>query len=234
MRHYDIPYVPRGPGNYKPVKEVKDIYLFSEIKKFLCGKSMGRISECKECKAKCAYGIRAIEIVEGKAPKDENLVIEPGKTMIEMAKQANQENKIKEEKKDNKVVIRGWYDKAYNSPNPIEWIMSSYGIDEKEAKRKIACYVYLHPELKETKPLYEYPTRGRKAKAKQETVKPETTVKTNIPNDSGARSWLETKVSSLMKLQDEYKSKIAEYQKMYEDVKGKIDVILAAMDVLEK
>ena len=151
----------------------------------------------------------------------------------------------KETKRRARKVVDDWYDKAYNSKDPLQWIMDTFEITKAKAKQKVYSYQNQHPELKETKPLWEpnkkkseaakHSWDGRKPKEEmKEEPKPE--VKSNKAMDS-----FEEKLNALMakadeykKLADEHRKKAEEYQKMYDEAKSKVDTVFAAINILDE
>lgn len=259
MRTYDIPYVKNvNNDNYVTSAKLEDLDLRTIVKTYLCGKSQGRISECMKCKAQCAFGKRALEL----AFPELNHAFGPaptvnGKTMIELAKEEAAQKRTAEDKpaetkpeekkkKTKRVVIDNWYDKAYESDDPLKWIMDSFNITERKAKQKVYEYQYRHPELKETKPMWG--KRDKPAEAKpadtqnmKEAVKEEVKVemKAEVKPAEGEKNDLllaplEEKINFLMNLQAEYKDKYEHYQKLYQATKTKVDALYEALNILNE
>ena len=265
MRTYDIPYVKNvSNDNYVTSAKLEDLDLRTIVKTYLCGKSQGRISECMKCKAQCAFGKRALEL----AFPELNHAFGPaptvnGKTMIELAKEETAQKRAaekpaekpveqpveqpaKDKKRAKRVVIDNWYDKAYESDDPLKWIMDSFNINERKAKQKVYEYQYRHPELKETKPMWgkrDKPAETKPAEAKetkeeaQEEVKVE--MKAEVKPAEGEKNDLllaplEEKINFLMNLQAEYKDKYEHYQKLYQATKTKVDALYEALNILNE
>lgn len=264
MRTYDIPYVKNaGTGSYMAPAKLEDLDLRTIVKTYLCGKSQGKISECMKCKAQCAYGKRALEL----AFPELNHAFAPaplidGKTIIEHAKEeaaqkraqaaeAKTEAKPAEKKKSKRTIIENWYDKAYESGDPLKWIMDAFNINERKAKQKVYEYQYRHPEVKEAKPMW-----GKKTKAEPETKpvetkpvatqpaeakpaepvaqKEEIKEETKVEKDDSLLAPLEEKINFLMNLQAEYKDKYEHYQKLYQATKTKVDALYEALNILNE
>ena len=214
MRTYDIPYVPRGYSSGYPTKPLEELRL-DEIKKLyisICAKSRGNLSVCEKCQSMCEYGKRAISLAKGEVEEDV-VPLYDGMTMIERAKLENmlrRQQKGAEEKKmkSNRTFIKGWYEKANASGDPIKWVMDTYHIDRTRAMGKLCQWRNRHKEQVVETPKPERKTIGFEA--------------------------VEVKIDSLMKLQDEYKQTILKYQKLYEETKRKIDVLCSAMDIVNE
>lgn len=269
MRTYDIPYT-KSPSYNGPTKSADELTDIREItKKYLCGKAMGRVSECLKCESQCAYGKRAIALLYPPPIAKVPLQIEPGKTMVEMAKaesarlraEAEAKEKKKEEEKPKKKgrgkTIDDWYDKAYESGDPLKWIMEHFELNERKAKQKVYAYQYLHPELKETKPMWKKKepketkakdNKVKEAKPVEEPVKApesvkqveEESVKKPVRKQEKSKQSdiafepFEDKLDKLMKLQEEYKQKAEHYQKLYQETKAKVDTVFAALNILDE
>ena len=78
MRKYDVAYVPNGPVNYYPVKDLETMTLEEIVKKYIktCGKANGSVAICSQCKSPCREGKRAIQLLANKVydEKKRNLV----------------------------------------------------------------------------------------------------------------------------------------------------------------
>lgn len=268
MRTYDIPYV-QNPGTPKPQPKLEDLDLKTIIKNYLCWKSQGRLSECRKCTPKCEYGKRALELA---FPTDPMAFGGPkligNKTLLELAREENAKRKEeqtkavenkqvettpkKESKKKQRIFIDDWYSKAYESENPLKWIMEAYGISEHKAKQKVYEYQYRHPGLREEKPMW----KSKKASGEaEETAKPaeaepkeemkQTENSEGKNSDDALLGPLENKINVLMNQQAEYKSKmeelkkeyeekIAPYQKLYDETKVKVDALYEALNILSE
>jgi len=282
MRTYDIPYV----QNPKPIKtappKLEDLDLKDILKNHLCWKSQGRISECMKCPTPCAYGKRALELA---FPSSEQAELHPklinNRTLLELAREdaakqreeAVKHNGITKEKEENvepketegsekkkrkRIFIDNWYDKAYESENPLQWIMENFNMTERKAKKKVYAYQHAHPELK-SKPMWKTKEKSEKKDepvketAAQETVvKEEPVVKEEVckqivadKTDESLLLPLENKINALMNKQEEYKQKIEEltkeyeekiapYRKLYQETKAKVDALYEALNILNE
>jgi len=273
MRTYDIAKVPNGPYNPYPVAQLQDMTLDEIKKKYIrmCAKANGDVAKCSKCESPCREGKRAIQLIANSVYDDPPVPLYGGKTLIERAKEENMkrraeiekakaemqkaEEELKKEKeekpkrKGRAPVIEGWYDKAYESPDPLKWIMDTFNLSKAKARQKVYAHQYVHPELRTTKPLW--PTDKKKAEADRKGETTDKVVRTeNGPviktetqkEDSKLGSTLESyedKISAMVKLQDEYKQKAEEYQKkadeyhkMYLELKTKIDTVFEALNIL--
>lgn len=216
MRTYDISCAKQVPRMNFPIKDLEDMTLEEIKNKCLstCAKSNGNISVCSKCQAPCVHGKRAVELL---AREMSDIPLYDGKTLIERAKMDNLKRRQKEEKKeifvqkkskDNRLYISDWYSKAMESDDPVKWVMDTYNIDRKRASAKLRQWRKRH-------------------ETKEENVVP---VKTKL---NGFES-VENKIDSLMKMQDEYKKKMIEYQNLYNEISKKIDILCSAMDIINE
>lgn len=264
MRHYDIAYVPNpGSPSIPMSNDINELDLRTIVKYYLCGKSHGKISECRRCPAPCAYGKRALDLAFPKPNTTEPPKLIDNKTMLELAKEELARRKQEEQKNEKPVadppaeeprkrakrmVMEGWYEKAYASDNPLQWIMDTFGLNERKAKQKVYSYQHHHPECRE-KPMWKSREKQRQekeeaaqaaepAKAPEEEVSVEETPVENVPaKNTGSEALLaplEEKINTLMNKQEEYKSKYEYYLKLYNDVKGKVDALYEALSILNE
>ena len=98
MRKYDVAYVPNGPVNYYPSKELEDMTLDEIVKKYIktCAKANGKVSTCSKCKVPCKEGKRAIQLVANQIYDNPPIPLYGGKTLIERAKEENMKRKQNE------------------------------------------------------------------------------------------------------------------------------------------
>ena len=222
MRTYDIAHVKQGTVVGYPPKPLQDMTLEEIKKKYICAKANGDISVCSKCLTPCDYGKRAIQLAANEVYSDPPVPLYGGMTLIERARQENmlrrqqkekkEENKEMKKSKDNRIYIENWYEKAQASGDPIKWIMEQYNIDRTKAMAKVCQWRNRHKT--------EEPKKVLLAEKPKE-----------IP--AGFES-VETKIDSLMKQQDEYKQIILKYQKLYDEVSSKIDVLCRAMDIVNE
>ena len=203
MRKYDIAYVPNGTNNYYPPKPIDELTLEELKKKYIknCAKANGNVSVCSKCETPCREGRQAIELL---AEQVNNIPLYDGMTLLEKAREENRKRK----EKKAKVYWPGWYEESLKSGNQIEWLMTNMNITEKQAKRKVAQYKYLHKDCK---------------------VEEKKEVNTNL------ESKLETlikKQENFKKEMDKYKVLYEEAQKKYEEIKTKADILCSALDIL--
>ena len=234
MRHYDIASVKQGTVVGYPAKPLQDLSLEEIRKKYIrmCAKANGDLAVCSKCPTPCTEGRRAIQLLANEVYNDPPIPLYGGKTLIEKAREENmQRRKEKEEKKvdeprkskDNRQYIDDWYEKAVASGDPTKWVMEQYGMTKAKAKHKIYSWRYRH-ELTEPRTTTETPA-----------VK-EVPVETSSGVDK-----IESKLDSLMKLQEKHKKIMLEYQEQYEkakqnyeEISKKIDVLCSAMDIVNE
>ena len=239
MRHYDIARVGGGTVVGYPAKSLQDMS-FEEIQnKYLkmCAKANGNVSVCSKCPTPCAEGKRAIQLLANEVYNDPPIPLYGGKTLIEKAREENmlRRQKLEQEKqmgevkksKDNRTYIDDWYEKAESSGDPVKWVMENYGITKAKAKHKLYSWRYRHQteeKIKEPAPIKE-PIKTKESESKDLSV-----------TDS-----IESKMDTLMKLQEKYKNVMVEMQKQYEKAKAeydavskKIDVLCSAMDIMSE
>ena len=103
MRKYDVAYVPNGPVNYYPVKDLETMTLEEIVKKYIktCGKANGSVAICSQCKSPCREGKRAIQLLANKVYDDPPIPLYGGKTLIERAREENMKRR-EEMNKENK------------------------------------------------------------------------------------------------------------------------------------
>lgn len=256
MRTYDIPYVKQSTMSSYPAIDYKKLSLKELVDKYIkvCGKADGKVSVCSKCQTPCEHGKRALQLLANEtvgAP----VPLYGGKTLIERAREeaaAKRAEASKEEKKPEKPAkaaknskkaeaankrnpIPDWYDRAYESPEPLEWIMKTFGLNKTKARQKVYAYQYSHPGLRESKPLWEINEKYKKKSARQD--KPETPAaeeKKENKFDNPVLEPLEAKINKLMQLQDEYKKQADYYQKLYVETKGKVDALFEALNILNE
>ena len=234
MRHYDIASVKTGTVVGYPAKPLQDLSLEEIKKKYIrmCAKANGDLAVCSKCPTPCTEGRRAIQLLANEVYNDPPIPLYGGKTLIEKAREENMlRRKEKEEKKvdeprkskDNRQYIDDWYEKAVASGDPTKWVMEQYGMTRAKAKHKIYSWRYRH-ELTEPRTTTQAP------------VVKEVPVETNSGVDK-----IESKLDSLMKLQEKHKKIMLEYQEQYEkakqnyeEISKKIDVLCSAMDILNQ
>lgn len=218
MRTYDISCAKQTPRMNFPIRDLEDMTLEEIKNKCLssCAKSNGNVSVCSKCKTPCAHGKRAVELL---AKEMSDIPLYDGMTLIERAKLDNMRRRQKEENKevskekrskDNRLYISDWYGKAMASEDPVEWVMKAYNIDRKRASAKLRQWKKRHNTEEVTAP-----------KVKEDAAL------------IGFES-VETKIDSLMKMQDEYKKKVSHYQNLYNEVSKKIDILCSAMDIINE
>ena len=254
MRTYDIPYVKQSASSYPPL-DYKQMDINTLKKHYLdtCMKCRGNISVCSKCQSPCEYGKRAVQLKANEVYNNPPVPLYGGKTLIEKAREENikrrqaTEQQKSEEKnilqkvenqpnKKQRIIVEGWYDKAYESDNPLQWIMDTFGMTKAQAKSKVYSHQHRYPELRTTKPLWK--TEERKTTAvKQEDKESNNEIKIETieskPNQNLLEP-LEIKINSLMKLQDEYKQKAEHYQKLYQETKTKVDALFEALNILNE
>lgn len=241
MRAYDIARVPNGPYNAYPVKDLQEMSLEEVKNKYIknCAKANGNISVCSKCKTPCPEGRRAIQLIANEVYNDPPIPLYGGKTLIEKAREENMKRKAEKEnakedktvtKKDKRIFIENWYEKAMASEDPIAWIMEAYKISKTKAKQKIYSYRNYHPEVKEQS------DKILQQKKPEKKVDEEKEVKVEIKDSS-----FENKFEALMKLQDQHKKAMDEYYRLYEEakaeyekIKKKTDTICSAIDILNE
>lgn len=252
MRHYDIPYVKNTSGYSIPlVGDIDSLDLQTIVKYHLCGKSHGKVSECMKCPAPCAYGKRALELAFPSPSTVPAPKLIDNKTLLELAREETAKSRAAEqkaeepavktpEKKTKRAGVDDWYNKAYESENPLQWIMDTFGLTERKAKAKVYEIQYRHPELKE-KPLWAPKSAAKKAEAKAETKpasieNPEPAAEKQEPKKEpdSMLAPLEGKINELMNLQEEYKKKYEHYQKLYQETKTKVDALYEALNILNE
>lgn len=273
MRTYDIAKIPNGPYNPYPAVSLQDMTLDEIKKKYIrtCAKANGDVAKCSKCESPCSEGKRAIQLIANAVYDDPPIPLYGGKTLIERAKEENMKrraelekakeemekaeeklNKEKEEKPKRKgrtPVVEGWYDKAYESQDPLKWIMDTFNLSKTKARQKVYAHQHIHPELRTTKPLWPADQKkveaGRKGGMTEKVVRVENepiikveTQREDIKSGSALESY-EDKISAMVKLQDEYKQKAEEYQKkadeyqkMYLELKTKVDTVFEALNIL--
>ena len=257
MRHYDIPYVQNTSAPSIPmVSDINSLDLKTIVKYHLCGKSHGKVSECRKCPAQCAYGKRALELMYPPQNAFAGPKLIDNKTLLELAREEiakQQEVKPKpaaEKPKKRKIPAEEWYNKAYESENPLQYIMDTFGITEHKAKAKVYEAWHRHPELKE-KPLWEPKTKQKSAEKKPASVQEKTAVEPDpkpsvesvaetapaappAKSSDGLLAPLEGKINELMNQQEEYKSKYEHYLKLYNDTKAKVNALYEALTILNE
>ena len=256
MRTYDIPYVKNVPARY-PQLDYHTMNLPALKKHYLdtCMKCGGDVSVCEKCNPQCEFGKMAIRLKNGGSP-DADVPLYNGKTMLQLAREDNAKRRAEMEaakaqpekkakvtkRKNGAIVMEGWYDQAYASEDPIQWIMDTFGIDRRAAKNKVYGYQAHHPGLKEEKPLWKNSakTKAKEPKAEQAVadvisesepvnnveVEPKQEVsimqqetpsaKQESVSDDPLLAPLEQKINNLMNVQEAYKKQIKQLQEEYE------------------
>ena len=256
MRTYDIPYVKNVPARY-PQLDYHTMNLPALKKHYLdtCMKCGGDVSVCEKCNPQCEFGKMAIRLKNGGSP-DADVPLYNGKTMLQLAREDNAKRRAEMEaakaqpekkakvtkRKNGAIVMEGWYDQAYASEDPIQWIMDTFGIDRRAAKNKVYGYQAHHPGLKEEKPLWKNSakTKAKEPKAEQAVadvisesepvnnveVEPKQEVsimqqetpsaKQESVFDDPLLAPLEQKINNLMNAQEAYKKQIKQLQEEYE------------------
>ena len=248
MRKYDVAYVPNGPANYYPAKDLSEMTLEEIVAKHIktCGKANGNLAVCSQCKSPCREGKRAIQLLSNKVYNDPPIPLYGGKTLIEKAREENlkrkenasnisiladalaeahKEEHPKKKKRGSYLAWDGWYEEATKTGDPVKWVMDNMKLSKTQAKKKVYMYEYHHG------------LRQVKEEPKKETVEPvskETKVesKENKTESKAVDAGIETKIEHLMKLQEEQKKAMAEYQKLYEEAKKEYERLKAQADVL--
>lgn len=227
MRTSDIPYVQNPAKSYYPSKPIEELDLRTLVKQYLCGKSHGLVSACKQCESKCAYGQRALDLLEGKATSSPDLFVPYDQTILARMKAEKEETK---EEKSNpkksekqKKNMDNWYHEAMASEHPYEWVAEHFGIPVKKAKRKVYQYRYTHKEKDTDQQV-------------QPEEKPETIIEETVQHEEPPKKVyadFEAKLDELMRQQEEYKKLAEEYTRKYQEAKEKADLLARAMDILE-
>ena len=246
MRKYDIPYVPNAPADYYPAKALEDMTLEEVVKKYIktCGKANGSVAICSQCKSPCKEGKRAIQLLSNKVYNDPPIPLYGGKTLIEKAREENlkrrensnmsalakalEEAQKKEQPQKRKYVkLENWWEDSLASGDQIKWLMDHLKISKTQARKKVYQYKFNHGmagSQKKESPQVET----------MEIAKEEVLTETKPVNDS-----IESKLESLMKLQELHKKAMDEYMKLYEQakaeyeaIKQKTDILCSAMDIL--
>ena len=251
MRKDGIPYVPNPKGYYPPI-DINKLTLDELKQKYLknCGKSNGNLSNCSKCKNPCAEGKRAMQLLANEVYNNPPVPLYGGKTLIERAKEENAKRRAEEAEKEANVLkaekenpkkrkyqkMDDWWEKSLEAEDQVEWIVDKFGISKTQAKKKIYSYRYTHgltgtaekegPTVKTVK--------EEKTEVKEE-VKEDIVEKTRITKNGNDIVFMtmESKIDELMKLQADYKQKVDEYQKKYQEVSDQIDVLCKAMDVFD-
>lgn len=239
----------------EPEPPLEQMDLQTIIKRHLCGSSHGKVSECRKCTHPCEYGERALQLVSGATGQLLNAAppLYNGKTMLQNAreelsrrKEAEKEEAPKTEKppRQKRVVIDDWYDKAYESGHPLQWIMETFNMTEHKAKQKVYVYQSRHPGLKDEKPMWEPKRKTEAPEVKETPAVPKESPKMSYDKDS-LLAPLENKINALMnkqeeckkemdRLKKEYEQKLAPVRKEYEDVKTKVDALYEALNILNE
>ena len=257
MRTYDIPYIPNPARTNDPIPGLESLDLRTITRTYLCGKSHGKVSECMRCPAQCAYGKRALELLAN--PVDA-ITPKQGVTLLEKAREdaLKQKQEVKNVAKDEKEVpivdssgrkrLEGWYEKAYNSGDPLKWIMETFNENARKAKQRVYAYQHVHPGVKDKMPMWESqkkkPVEDVQPEAKQFPVNVNTeayepTAQASPENktenkDNPMLAPLESKINELMNMQDEYKKKMEYYEKLYRETKTKVDALYEALNILSE
>lgn len=253
MRTYDIPYVPNAappamPEDYKKMtlEQLKAKHLK------LCGKCNGEVSVCSKCKTPCEYGKRAIQLLSEEIYNQPPVPLYGGKTLIERAREENakwhQEHdkkpnepvtSLKEKKEEekpkriqrvgNRIYMEGWWEMSLQAEDQVQWVMDTFNISKTKAKKRIYMHKYNNGLLeKKTEKPTEQP-------AEKPVETPTDTVVVERPKTTDVVVLtLEAKVNELMQKQSEYKTKMEEYQKLYNEVSEQVDVLCKALDVFNK
>ena len=250
MRHYDIPYVKNGPVNYYPAVPLQEMSLEEIKKKYIktCAKANGNVSECSKCKTPCQEGKRAIQLIANSVYSDPPVPLYGGKTLIERAKEENMkrreeaakaETEETEKKKSRKSYTKldNWWEDSLASGDQVKWLIDKMGISKTQAKKKIYQYKWTHGMTgsamvaKDTDTNDTAPVVNTTIKAFEESLE--------TPKQKGAD--VENKLESLMKLQEEHKKAMAEYQRLYEQtkaeyekIKQKTDILCSALDIINE
>lgn len=223
MRTSDIPYV-RNPARYYPPVALEEMSLKEIVDKHIktCAKANGQVSVCSHCLSQCQQGKRALELVSGNKAVEEPVPLFDGKTMLELARQQNEERRAKMEKaeeiKPRKVSRKDWYEEAKASGDPVQWIMDNLGLSRTKAQNKIYQYRYY---LK---------TKGA---TRVENVAPETEVKVPQAFDSKLET-LRSMKEQHEKMMTYYLENYQEEEKIVKDLEAKIDVLCKAMDIMSE
>lgn len=227
MRKSDIAYVP-NPSSPTYVPPLEEMDLRTLTKNFLCGKSHGLVSVCKQCESKCAYGQRALDLLSGKASSSPDLFVPYDQTILARMKAEKEEKK--EENSSKKKVARNrqddgnWYQEAMAAEHPYEWVAEHFGIPVNKARKKVYQYRYAHKD------------KCAEQRIEEKHEEPETAYEpTNVQTEPPRKAYadLETKLDELMRQQEEYKKLADEYTRKYQDAKEKADLLARAMDILE-
>lgn len=250
MRKYDVAYVPNGPKDYYPAKDLEDMSLEEIVAKYIktCGKANGNLATCSQCKSPCKQGKRAIQLLSTKVYNDPPIPLYGGKTLIEKAREENmkrkkeqsnlsslaealkeaqkKEEKKTEKKKKNYVQWDGWWEESIASGDQVKWLLDNMKISKTQAKKKIYMYKYNHGLLKKE----EQPQEEIKEQPVEETV-----------SYKSSDTSIETKIDVLLKLKDEHKKAMDEYLKLYENAKKeyekiekKINTLCDAIDIMSE
>lgn len=242
MRHSDIPYVKQVPRYYPP-EDYKKMTLDKLIEKYIktCGKAGGDLSVCSKCTNVCEYAKRAIQLKSGEIYDDPPIPLYGGKTLIEMAKEQNMLRRAEKEKKEmeeakkmeepkpvykRKVSDEGWYEESLASGDQVKWLMENRNLSKTQAKKKLYMFKYNHGMLnrKETPVVKVEEPVVEKIEVKTEPV---------IHGDDVVLRTLEQKINVLMRQQEEYKTKMEEYTRLYNQTKEQVDVLCKSMDILD-
>lgn len=234
MRTFDVPYVKNPSKSVFPNPPLDSLSLQEITRNYLCNKSEHKISNCRKCNEKCIYGLRALEMFFGTEQKKE----EPaGPTILERARQA----KLNEQKSEVSVTknghkyVKDWYKQAEASGDIVQWVMDTFGMARDRALAKIYNYRYNQNKKQKNqlivKTLEEKPVQKAEAPAEEKPVEKPVEQPAETQSEK-QESPIEEKLAYFMRLQDEYKKKIEEYQKLYNEAKRKGDILCNAMDIM--
>ena len=251
MRTYDVPYVPNPNKALYPNPPLDSLSLQEITKQYLCGKSEHKLSNCRKCTEKCIYGIRALELFFGAENRKPEENKEEAMTILERFRRAKEAEKKKPEMsvtKNGHKFIKDWYKQAEASGNIVEWVMENFDLSREKALSKIYNYRYCLNKKQKNNEIVEMVTKSADPVEKPdetsqkpaEEVKPEPAEKKPAekvekkPEEPAEKQEnpIEEKLAYFMRLQDEYKKKIEEYQKLYDEAKRKGDILCNAMDIM--
>lgn len=211
------------PNQYV-IDEMDLIDLRRKILKW-CAKSQGAIGPCRDCRAKCSAGIRAIALYDGdeatRASEPEvvkPVIKEEKKVPVEIKEEVV---KMKDRKKGRPVSK--WYTDAMASGDAVKWCVDNLGITIQQAKKRIYMYEYNRFGARRTKPA--------------ETVEIKTvseSVAKTPADDFSLVSAMETKMKVLTERQQSYKVQIDELTAEYKKITDQLEAITMCIELLNE
>lgn len=216
------------PNQYV-IDEMDLIDLRRKILKW-CAKSQGAIGPCRDCRAKCSAGIKAIALYDGgEASKASKPEVEVPVLKSEVKEEKKEPEKItkevvemKEKKKVGRPVSR-WYEDAVASGDPVKWCMDNLGITIQQAKKRIYMYEY---------------NRGLRKTAKEEPAvsiaKADQGPIVKVDEGLSLIDAMQAEMQMLTRKQEEYKAQIDILTDKHKKISDRIEAITMCIELYKE